>query len=252
MPPGLLHKLFDNLQERLKAELRGARQAFEHPGAKGGASEQGWRRMLAEYLPRRYSVSKAFVIDSREQVSDEIDLVIYDRQYSPFLLTQGESVYIPAESVYAVLEVKQELTRESLLYAGAKAASVRALHRTNRSIVDARGEVAARDAKSPFRIPAGLVCLESTWSPPFGDSLLRGLEEVGEAGRLDLLCALCHGGVEVGWNGGTPVLETSTAEIALIFFFLRLVGRLQNLGTVPAIDLAEYEKALTGGGALAL
>ena len=39
-------------------------------------------------------------------------------------------------------------------------------------------------------------------------------------------------------------LDLSTADSALIFFFLRLLGRLQSLGTVPAMDLREYGRAL--------
>lgn len=40
--------------------------------------------------------------------------MIYDRRYSPFLFNQSGAVFIPAESVYAVFEVKQELSRETV------------------------------------------------------------------------------------------------------------------------------------------
>jgi len=33
-------------------------------------------------------------------------------------------------------------------------------------------------------------------------------------------------------------------DAGLVFFFLRLPGRLQSLGTVPAIDLLAYSKSL--------
>ncbi len=35
-------------------------------------------------------------------------------------------------------------------------------------------------------------------------------------------------------------VETSTRETALIFFFLRLLHRLQQMGTVPAMDIMKY------------
>jgi hypothetical protein len=35
-------------------------------------------------------------------------------------------------------------------------------------------------------------------------------------------------------------VEVSTRETALIFFFLRLLQRLQRMGTAPAMDLAKY------------
>lgn len=36
--------------------------------------------MLSTYLSKRYCADKAFVIDSIGNISDEIDIVIYDRQ----------------------------------------------------------------------------------------------------------------------------------------------------------------------------
>jgi hypothetical protein len=35
-------------------------------------------------------------------------------------------------------------------------------------------------------------------------------------------------------------VETSTRETALIFFFVRLLHRLQRVGTVPAMDILKY------------
>ena len=40
-------------------------------------------------------------------------------------------------------------------------------------------------------------------------------------------------------------LKTSTSNESLVFFFLQLLVLLQEIGTVPAIDLNEYMKALT-------
>ncbi|HEY0557803.1 MAG TPA: DUF6602 domain-containing protein, partial [Thermoanaerobaculia bacterium] len=125
-----LRKLFLSLQEQLAARLQTNRAMLDHPGAKGSATEESWREMLGEYLPKRYCVSKAFVIDAEGTRSDEIDLVIYDRQYSPFLLKQDGAIFIPAESVYGVLEIKQSLTGRDVTYAIEKAASVRRLRRT--------------------------------------------------------------------------------------------------------------------------
>ena len=40
------------------------------------------------------------------------------------------------------------------------------------------------------------------------------------------------------------VFRKSGKEESLVYFFLQLLILLQNMGTVPAIDLAEYMKAL--------
>lgn len=194
--------------------------------------------MLGDYLPNRYCVSKAFVIDSAGERSDEIDLVIYDRQYSPFLFNQDGAIFIPAESVYAVFEIKQALDGENVAYAIEKAASVRRLKRTSVTITHAGGTFPPR---APFRILAGLLCFKNGG----GRNLMKHLKAAPEEGRLDLLCALQGGAVEVDYAAdGKASLEASPPESALIFFFLRLLERLQGLGTAPAIDLREYGKAL--------
>lgn len=239
-----LRSLFLHLQRQLAARLQSNRAVLSHPSAKGTATEEGWREMLGEYLPNRYCVSKAFVIDADGRQSEEIDLVIYDRQYSPFLFKQDRAVFIPAESVYAVLEVKQNLTAENVNMAIDKAASVRRLRRTSVSVTHVDG---VSPGRKPFPILAGLLALESDWSPPLGDRLSERLAAAVPAGRLDLICALRDGAAEVSYaEEGRPALDRSTPDSALIFFFLRLLGRLQGLGTVPAMDLREYGKVLAG------
>jgi uncharacterized protein DUF6602 len=237
-----LRNLFLHLQSQLETRLQSNRAVIDHPGAKGAATEEGWREMLGEYLPNRYCVSKAFVIDADGGQSDEIDLVIYDRQYSPFLFKQGGAVFIPAESVYAVFEVKQDLTAGHVDYAMKKAASVRKLRRTSVNITHAGGKF---EARPPFPILAGLLTLEKDGKSSLGKRLASWLEAEPREGRLDLLCALRHGSAEATYSEENRVqLDVSAPDAALIFFFLRLLERLQGLGTVPAINLREYGKAL--------
>ena len=240
--PVNLRDLFLHLQNDLASRLQSSRAILDHGPAKGTATEEGWRRMLEDYLPQRYRVSKGFVIDAAGGLSGEIDLIIHDRQYSPFLLNHDHAFYIPAESVYAVFEVKQELSAKTVNDAVDKAASVRRLNRTSIAITHAGGTFLPRP---PFPILAGLLCLDSTWTPPLGDALTDRLGASPEEGRLDLLCALRHGTAEAIYSAPKQAeLDLSAADSALIFFFLRLLGRLQSLGTVPAMDLREYGRAL--------
>jgi hypothetical protein len=238
-----LRDLFLHLQNELAALLEGNQAALKHPSALGSATEDGWRQMLATYLPKRYCVSKAFIVDSEGGQSDEIDLVIYDQQYSPFLFKRENAIFIPAESVYAVFEVKQRLNASTVRYASQKAASVRKLLRTCVKVTHAGGE---HDPRPPFPLLSGLLCLQSAWKPPLGRKLAEGLVKSSQQGRLDLLCALKHGAVEVAYGKkGQVSLDSSAPDAALIFFFLRLLERLQGLGTVPAIDLRAYGRSLT-------
>lgn len=102
--------------------------------SKGDATEQHWIEFLRTYLPDRYKVDKAIVIDSTGNVSEQMDVVIYDAIYTPFIFKQDGFMYIPAESVYAVFEVKQDVEGH-IEYAAKKVESVRKLKRTSISMV---------------------------------------------------------------------------------------------------------------------
>lgn len=78
-----LHELFLKLQEELLAHLTTPRAVIPHQGAKGAATEARWMEMLKAHLPTRYCVTTGFVIDHTSAISDQIDVIIYDRHFSP-------------------------------------------------------------------------------------------------------------------------------------------------------------------------
>lgn len=237
-----LKDLFDALQNKLKAGLGAAKATIGHPVAKGDASEANWLDMLQRHLPHRYQADKAFVIDSQGSMSEQIDVVIYDWQYTPVMYNHDGQRVIPAESVYAILEVKQQLDKGNIEYAGRKAASVRKLARTSAPIVHAGGE---HEARPPSAIIAGIITFESAWNPPFGDAFREVLSDQQTVARIDIGCAVQSGGFEAvyGDNGKVEV-NFSAPEQALVLFFMRLLHRLQRLGTVTAIDYDAYSRWL--------
>jgi hypothetical protein len=238
-----LYEMFMSLQREMRSKLETGRECFGHPTAKGDDSENGWLEWFADYLPKRYDVKRAFVLDSKGNTSDQIDVVVFDRQYSPFLLSRDSACYIPAESVYAVLEVKQSMDRENIAYAREKAKSVRSLHRTSAPIPHAGGIYKPKELTP---ILSGILTYDCSWSPPFGEPFERSLETTHIDDRLDLGCAICNGSFEARYGDeGLEHLEVTTQESALVFFFLKLTARLQELGTVAAIDLDSYLETIS-------
>jgi hypothetical protein len=227
------------MQKQLAANLDAARNANRNPNAKGDESELTWLKLFNEHLPHRYQCVKGIVIDSDGIESDAIDIVIYDRHYTPIIYNQQGYPYIPAESVYAVLESKQELDKELIEYAGKKAQSVRKLKWTSGAITAITGTHKPRE---PFRILAGVVAYESTWKPPFGDAFSSAVSNLTEPQLLDLGIAAAHGCFELDHE--KKELKTYPAERALSAFLIRLLARLQALGTVPAIDYEVYGRLL--------
>lgn len=222
------------------SRLTANRAVIAHPGTKGDAFELNWIGWLTDYLPKRYTIDKAFVIDCNGNMSDQIDVVIYDRQYSPFVFNQDGALYVPAESVYAIFEVKPELNKEYIEYAANKAESVRKLTRTTAPIPHAGGQYKAK-AHAP--ILAGILSLASSWTPPFGRSFSDTIASLREPGWLNLGCALQSGSFIVNYDKGIQI-QSSSSEETLIFFFLKLFAELQKLGTIPAIDINCYAKSL--------
>src|SRR5271156_6812794 len=160
--PKGIEAYFLALQTRLNASL-GFTGAIPHPVAQGDEGEADWEAMLTEHLPRRYQViPKCFLVDHRGAISQEIDLALCDRQYSTMVFATNARLFVPAEAVYAVFEVKPRISRQHVLYAADKAASVRRLERTSAPIVDARGRIDS--PKPPPHIVAGLLTTGSDWS----------------------------------------------------------------------------------------
>ncbi|HTM51974.1 MAG TPA: DUF6602 domain-containing protein [Bryobacteraceae bacterium] len=216
-----LAEVFRRVQQEMLAQLSvGA--LFEHPSAAGHATEHHWLQLFDRYLPQRYRAAPAFVIDSAGRRSRQIDIAIFDNLYTPPLFPHSSGLHLPAESVYAVFEVKPTFSRQWLRDAAEKAASVRALRRTSVSVI-------GRPKITPPPILAGLLATTSVWTPrSFAANLRRARQD------LNIGCCLEHGSFEGN--------DISSPDQSLIFFIIRLLDRLRAMGTAPAIDWSQYAR----------
>lgn len=234
--PAVLSGLHNNIENELKIW----RAALNHPTEKGDAAETVWLEMLNLYLPKRYRAAKAHVVDSNGKFSQQIDVLVFDRQYSPFIFNFKGSSVVPAESVYAVFEVKPTIDSEEIRDAQDKINSVRELHRTGLPIPNAGGK--PYEPKTPLPILGGLLTFESEWKkPPLGDSLLKALN-AELRGRLDLGCVASHGYFGRDDEGNYTISSQPKAATAFLF---ELIARLQTMATVPMIDVRAYARWLT-------
>lgn len=234
-----LTKLFAALQNDMISKANFS-DVVNHPTDKGDNSEASWITLLSAYLPKRYKAEKATIIDSKGDTSQQIDLVIYDEQYSYLAFVENGVRYIPAESVYAIFEIKQELNKQYMKYAGEKAESVRKLYRTSAPIPYAGGTYSP---KKPHRILSGILTTKSQWAQPYADAFKKCIKRYSEPQRIDCGCVLKKGSFFYDYEKG--ILKKSGKEESLVYFFLQLLVSLQKMGTVPAIELNEYMKALS-------
>ncbi len=234
--PEILAGLHDDIQQRLVT----VRKTFNHSGTKGDASEDVWRELLSKYLPRRYQTEKAHVVDSEGNFSDQIDIVVFDRQYSPFIFDFQDQIIVPAESVYAVFEVKQSANTKFVEYAKKKVASVRKLHRTSLPIPYAKG---VYPPKPLIPILGGILTVESDWSPAMGKPLADLLENAIDEETLNIGCFATHG--YFYQNENSKDINYVNCDKSATAFLFRLISHLQFSGTVPMIDVQAYAKWLT-------
>lgn len=257
--------LFSGLQNQMVAQLNTNREFILHPGSKGDSLENVWIEWLQKYLPNRYCVDKAIIIDSTGSLSHQIDLVIYDQQYTPFVFTQNGIHYIPAEGVYAVFEVKPDLQGNVgednfFEYAGKKIESVRRLKRTSVKIINAGVEVPARPLT---KIIGGILSSTNSYTHSNNNTIENHLKNLKNLQTIEMGCAVDYGSFYVNYDGNEDIsckdfdkrifdyylnrkFESSTfsdKENSLVTFFLQLTRYLQqSIGTVAAIDLNAYAR----------
>jgi hypothetical protein len=229
-----LSKVLEGLHNDIHQKLETVRKSFNHPGTKGDGSEQVWLDLLNEYLPERYQAAKAHVVDSKGNFSEQIDVVVFDRQYSPFIFSYSGQIIIPAESVYAVFESKQAINADEVAYAQKKIASVRKLHRTSLPIPHAGGTY---PPKPLIHIYGGILTFESDWKPAFGQPMSDAVSKDKGDGRIDLGCIAAHGYFNITPSGA---YETHPNHKAATGFLFKLISLLQFSGTVPMIDIQAY------------
>lgn len=230
-------------QAEMEAALSANRRIMPHEGEKGAAAELRWREMLSMYLPRRYSVRSGFVVDYESGVSDQIDVIIHDAQYSPFLFQAGTSCFVPAESVYVIFDAKQDISKATLVATGNKVASVRQLKRTSGDIWTNAGGPYRGKLPESQPILGGILAVTSNFKDPFGRNFAQALNGLGEHHKLDLGVAVSAGAFEVATNAGEDLLVYDR-DTALVGFFMALIRKLQPLATALAMDLNVWGEGL--------
>lgn len=263
-------------QRVLREQLILTTRSIEHSGTKGSVTEMHFIKFLKRYLPRRYGVSSGIVIDHEGATSHQIDIIIYDPQYTPTLLDQNDHRYIPAEAVYAVFEIKQKINKDYLMYAGYKAKSVRMLSRTSGEFL----HIGGISKKDPFDILAGIIAPKVDWetnggisSPSFSKHLNCLAQD--KLTKIDCGVALSDKAFDIFISPsqepveareaaqvekcGCPVSSAATpkpsgeltispnTENSLAYFIFRLLGKLQSMGTAPAADWNRYAETISQG-----
>ena len=119
------------LQTELKSQYE-VSSTIWHRGEKGRKREHGLGMFLREQLPEKYGVATGEIIPFKGRApSPQCDIVIYDRLTFPIIGKSAPVQQIPYESVYAVIEVKSQISLAANKDARAKFVAIQKLPRCN-------------------------------------------------------------------------------------------------------------------------
>lgn len=219
-----IQKLFIALDEEMRLKLSSKIDEIYHPTSKGSESELNWIGLLRAYLPERYTVDSGFVTDHKGNLSEQIDIIIYDRHFTPFIFRGENVVFIPAEAVYAIFEVKPEFDKKNYNYAVKKFKSVTVLKRTTAPF----GSTTGATVTKPKNIIGGILTKRMKGKKYF--------DQIEINSELSIILSLdC--GIKI-INGET--IEIQNKAPILAFFLLKFIEKLRPMGTVPALEVNKY------------
>lgn len=120
-----------------------------NPTDKGDNREEFLRCFLADHLPKRYGVAKGQIVTKDGALSHSADVIVYDRINCPVLFS-GNTLILPVEGVYGIVEVKSHLSKQELVDAMTKIESFKRLAPRDLSLVETREYITLHRPSRPF------------------------------------------------------------------------------------------------------
>lgn len=125
-----VYEVIKSAAKKMQIEFEEITSQVNHRPTKGDFRENILKDFLKKYLPENFGICKGIVIDVDGNQSNQQDILIYDKSFTPrFLHTDDENV-LPIESILATIEVKSTLTREELRKALDNIKSIRSLNKS--------------------------------------------------------------------------------------------------------------------------
>jgi len=112
-PQEILKSKFEAAAYRLASSFFESDQ-FEHAVSKGEEREIPIHEFLDANLPDIFSVVRGEVVDSQNETSGQLDIMIYDNSRSIPFYNSGNNYILPAEALLSSTEVKSKLNKQEV------------------------------------------------------------------------------------------------------------------------------------------
>lgn len=104
----------ESMAKKMVIEYQEVTSHIEHMGLRGSSRENVLIKYIKQLLPQKFAVGNGIITDVNGTQSRQQDFFVYDAFNSPVFLHMESSCVVPVESVYATVEVKSTLTKETL------------------------------------------------------------------------------------------------------------------------------------------
>jgi len=245
-----LADVYRRISETIRARSKGS-GLVNHALEKGQSNEEILRDTLREILPRRYGVAKGKIVNAAGVMSRQCDIIVYDAMNCPnIFVDSNRNQILPIEGVYAVIEVKTELTHGKLEECFRNIWSSKELSRhlnvsTNDHvrIISPLGYVIAyNDKRSLESIYDDYVKLNKCYRPKLRSLSLDKKSTAYRAQKsrgfvIENVLVVDKGEVFYMYNGYPVMMQTSRDSLA--FFITSLIAHLDQM-RLPVVYLRHY------------
>lgn len=104
-----IQMILDNYDQMEKSIVNQLFFNHAHGTTIGTFREEIWKTLFEQIIPQKFKIEQSvFIIDSNKKISKEVDLVIMDEMYTPYIFRYGKIKFVPIEAVAAVIECKSK------------------------------------------------------------------------------------------------------------------------------------------------
>ncbi|WP_322922829.1 DUF6602 domain-containing protein [Paenibacillus campi] len=116
--PNVFEKILSNYNYLNKSMVEEINLASSHDGLSGNYREEMWMKFFRSIIPMKYAMAQGvIIIDSDKNCSREVDIAVYDEQYTPYVFQYNTLKFIPIEAVAVVIECKSTNLNDQALQA---------------------------------------------------------------------------------------------------------------------------------------
>ena len=125
-----LEQTFKGIKDKMLIDFTEISSQVKHCASKGSIREREViKEYLEKYLPGNIGISNGECISVDGTVSPECDIILYEKNTTPYLIHKDGYQVFPIECVYGVIEVKSKLDKAQLKDSIEKIKKIKSMHK---------------------------------------------------------------------------------------------------------------------------